>query len=111
LVVAELAGAELIVAESVELLSIEVAYATSEQQTLVSMKVPAGTTVRDAARLAGLGAAFPQLDADTAPLGIFGVRVKKPELCQVREGDRVEIYRPLLRDPKKRRREKAMKDA
>ncbi len=88
---------------------IEVAYALPEQQRLTSLDVPEGTSVREAAGLAKMDEFFPDLDVSKAKLGIFGKLVPKPEQQLVKEGDRVEIYRPLLADPKRARAERAAK--
>lgn len=88
---------------------IEVAYATPEKQRIVSLTVPEGTTVREAARRSQLDEQFPGLDLEVAPLGIFGKKVPKPEQTAVEEGQRVEIYRPLLIDPKQARANRAAK--
>ena len=50
---------------------------------------------------------FPGLDLSSAPLGIFGKLVAKPEVRALEAGDRVEIYRPLLADPKEVRKARA----
>ncbi|NNF51544.1 MAG: RnfH family protein, partial [Gammaproteobacteria bacterium] len=60
------------------------------------------TTAREAVRLSGIRAEFPEIDLDTAPLGIFGKKVKSDVVLQ--EGERVEIYRPLKADPREVRR-------
>ena len=88
---------------------IEVAYATPEKQRIVSLTVPGGTTVREAARRSQLDELFPGLDLEAVPLGIFGKKVPKPEQTAVEEGQRVEIYRPLLIDPKQARANRAAK--
>ena len=91
-------------------IAVEVVYALADKQKLLQMTVPAGTTVREAALRSGLDAHFPGLDLASAPLGIFGKAVPKPEERVLAEGERVEIYRPLVADPRevrKRRAEKA----
>jgi hypothetical protein len=89
-------------------IEIEVAYALPEKQRIVPLAVPLGTTAIDAAKASGITEAFPQLtlSADTR-LGIFGQEVSQEHI--LREGDRVEIYRPLLLDPKEIRRLRAEK--
>ena len=52
---------------------------------------------------------FPELDLSQAPLGIFGKAVGKPEERVLEEGERVEIYRPLIADPKEVRKQRAAK--
>ena len=89
-------------------ISIEVAYATPEKQKIIMLDVPAGTNIRAAARLSGLEKLFPELSYD-APMGIFGKKVAKPDEQEVKAGDRIEIYRPLLIDPKQARANRAAK--
>jgi uncharacterized protein len=66
-----------------------------------------GSTVHQALQASGLGAEFPELDVRTAPIGIWGRKARLPQL--LREGDRIEIYRPLQVDPKVARRERFRK--
>lgn len=91
-------------------LTVEVAFALPERQKIVALAVPAGTTAREAVRLASLERYFPDLPTDTfehAELGIFGKRLRDPEGHALRAGDRVEIYRPLRIDPKQARIKRA----
>ncbi|MBV8047658.1 MAG: RnfH family protein [Paludibacterium sp.] len=91
-----------------EAIEVEVAYATPQQQRLLALTVPQGTRALEAAERSGLLAEF----AVPLPprLGVFGKAV--PADYVLRAGDRVEIYRPLLADPKevRRRRARAAKD-
>lgn len=91
------------------LITLEVAYALPERQKIVTLQVEEGTSVRQAALSSGLDQHFPDIDLAQARLGIFGKLVAKPEQEQVREGDRVEIYRPLIADPKQSRAKRAEK--
>lgn len=89
-----------------EQVSIEVVYALPEQAYQLSVSVPKGTSVREA--VLQVAAALPQeASVATAALGIFGQRLAHPEQQPVASGDRVEIYRPLLIDPKEVRRRRA----
>lgn len=88
-------------------LSIEVAYALAGEQKLLRLSVPEGCTVREAVLASGMQAHFPDLDLLRAPLGIFGKVVAKPDERVVAEGERVEIYRPLVADPKEVRKQRA----
>ncbi|MBZ9558887.1 MULTISPECIES: RnfH family protein [unclassified Modicisalibacter] len=91
-------------------LSVEVAFALPQQQAVVSLSVPPGTTARDAVRQACLERHFPDLPHTTflqADLGIFGKMLRDPERHVLHAGDRVEVYRPLLIDPKQARRQRA----
>lgn len=97
-----------------ESIIIEVAYALPHKQRLVSLSVPESTTARQAVMLADLPALFPELPSDTftqAPLGIFGRALRDPETQPLREGDRVEVYRPLAIDPKAARLARARRQA
>lgn len=86
---------------------VEVVYALAERQKLIELTVPEGTTMLEAARLSGIEREFPGLDLAQARLGIFGKAVADPAQRQLREGERVEIYRPLTIDPKAARRVRA----
>ncbi len=92
---------------SAEVLSVEVACALPEQQRVAALTVPVGCTAREAVRLAGLVQAFPSLDLDSLVLGLFGQRIEDDHVLA--DGDRVELYRPLLLDPKEARRQRAAK--
>lgn len=87
------------------LLSIEVAYALPQQQTLLKLQVPTGTTLREAIRRSGLPQRHPELDIERISVGVFSRPAALDDL--VGEGDRVEIYRPLAADPKDVRRRRA----
>ena len=87
------------------MLEIEIVYGLADRQVLKSMTVAEGTTVREAALKSGLEVEFPKLDLQQAPLGIFGKAVTDETM--LRDGDRIEVYRPLLIDPKEARRKRA----
>jgi uncharacterized protein len=88
-----------------EMIFVEVAYATPERQLILKLEVPANTTAIEAVRLSGIEEQFPEIEAGRNRLGVFG------KLCKddrpLNAGDRVEIYRPLLVDPRAARRELA----
>ncbi|MBE7373443.1 RnfH family protein [Pseudomonas lopnurensis] len=88
-------------------IAVEVVYALADRQKLLRLTVPAGTTVREAALRSGMDAHFPGLELASAPLGIFGKAVPKPDERVLAEGERVEIYRPLIADPKEVRKQRA----
>jgi putative ubiquitin-RnfH superfamily antitoxin RatB of RatAB toxin-antitoxin module len=92
-------------------IAIEVVYALADKQKLLRLTVPQGTTVREAALRSGMDGFFPGLDLATSPLGIFGKAVPKPDERVLEEGERVEIYRPLIADPKEVRKQRAAKAA
>jgi putative ubiquitin-RnfH superfamily antitoxin RatB of RatAB toxin-antitoxin module len=88
-------------------IEVEVAYANPEQQVLVALKMPAGATVEQAIHASGLLSRFPEIDGTDLKAGIFGSVCKLDQT--VRQADRVEIYRPLIHDPKEARRQRAAK--
>lgn len=98
-------------ADSVASIQIEVAYALPEKQRVLSVEVEDGTTVADAARQSGITREFPDLDLADAKYGVFGKAVRNADAEPVKEGDRVEIYRPLIIDPKQARANRAAKAA
>lgn len=86
-------------------ITVEVAYALPEKQSLVEITIPEGSTVLEAARESGITRQFEGVDLDNAKFGIFG-KVSSPKQV-LREGDRVEVYRPLIADPKEVRKARA----
>ena len=92
-------------------IEIEVVHAAVDRQVLRTVSVPEGTTVREAALKSGIGAEFPELALSGCPLGIFGKVVADPQIRPIQAGERIEIYRPLLADPKEVRRLRAAKAA
>ena len=93
------------------MVDVEVVYAAVDRQALLSVAVPVGTTVRAALLRSGIGDGFPELNLADCPVGIFGKVIADPETRPVQAGDRIEIYRPLLADPKEVRRLRAAKAA
>lgn len=89
-------------------LVVEVAYARPDVQDVVRVTLPAGATLRDAVALSGLLDRFPEIDLDRQTIGVYG----KPSTLDapVNDGDRVEIYRPLVANPKEMRRRRAIKE-
>ena len=85
-------------------LLVEVAYARSDRQKIISLRVTPGCDAREAVRLSGIVNYFPEIQIDTAILGVFGKVIQKPESYSVNSGDRIEIYRSLAVDPKEMRR-------
>ena len=84
---------------------VEVAYALPNKQSLVSIEVEKGTTIKEAIEASGVLDTYDQIDLTRDKVGIFS---KFATLDTVlREKDRVEIYRPLIADPKKVRKERA----
>lgn len=92
-----------------QLIPIEVAYATPERQKILSVKVAPNTTLIDAVRQSSITDIFPYLDIESADLGIWAKA--KPNTTIVQAGERIEIYRNLIADPKESRRKRAAKKA
>ncbi|MDH4652049.1 RnfH family protein [Pseudomonas sp. JS3066] len=90
---------------------IEVVYALAGHQQLLRLDVPVGISAREAVLRSGMAEHFPDLDLASCPLGIFGKALPNPEDRLLEEGDRVEIYRPLIADPKEVRKQRAAKAA
>ena len=91
------------------MMQVEVAYALPHDQKIVKLKVEIGCTVYEAVVRSKLVDHFPEIDPDTAPMGIFGKAVRDPKQEVLGPGQRVEIYRPLLIDPKAARANRAAK--
>ena len=85
--------------------TVEIIYATIESQELLSLSVAEHTTIQDCIEQSGLLAQFPDIDLSVMKVGIFSQ--VKPLSHSVNEGDRIEIYRTLIADPKEVRRKKA----
>ncbi len=86
---------------------VTVCYARPDSVFLKTLDVPEGTTIAAAIVGSGLQQAFPEVDPSTMRVGIYG-KLKTPETL-LREGDRVEVYRPLTADPKQARRRRVQK--
>ena len=86
-------------------------HAAVDRQVLLKVLVPRGCTVRGALLRSGIAEQFPELDLANCAVGIFAKAVADPDSCEVRAGDRIELYRPLLADPKEVRRLRAAKAA
>ncbi|AZF60199.1 RnfH family protein [Pseudomonas sp. R11-23-07] len=93
------------------MVDIEVVHAAIERQVLLAVAVPEGTSLRAAVHMSRIAEQFPQLELAECPLGIFGKVVADADTLVVQPGDRIEIYRPLLADPKEVRRQRAAKAA
>lgn len=90
-------------------IKVEVAHATQQQQAVLAVQLPAGSTVADAIERSAIRDVFPGLTVDPGAVGIYSRKVPLDHV--LREGDRVEIYRPLVADPKEVRRERAARAA
>lgn len=87
--------------------TIEIAYATPELQKIIECQVDPGVSPREAVRQSGIERYFAEIDPDFCDLGVFGKSVA--EDYKLEDGDRIEIYRPLIADPKEVRRQRAAK--
>ncbi|WP_339900190.1 RnfH family protein [uncultured Gilvimarinus sp.] len=97
-----------------DLITVEVAYALPDRQTILEVLVEPGTTAFQAVERSGIVREYPELDIENAKMGIFGQALgtkglKPPREHELQAGDRVEIYRPLQSDPKEVRRRRAEK--
>jgi putative ubiquitin-RnfH superfamily antitoxin RatB of RatAB toxin-antitoxin module len=84
---------------------VEVAYAKPEVQVIIPLDVKEGTTLEEAIQLSGILTQFPEIDLAVNKVGIFSKISKKGQV--LRDKDRVEIYRPLIADPKEVRKQRA----
>lgn len=87
------------------MIPVEVAYALPDRQVILTVQVPIDATVEQAVERSGILAQFPEVDLAKNKVGIFSRLV--PLTQCVRAQDRIEIYRPLIADPKTARRERA----
>jgi len=91
--------------ENAEMIEVEVAYALPDVQVIIPVKIHADATLEDAITHSGILDNFPEIDLGKSKVGIFGKLARKN--ATLRPGDRVEIYRPLIADPKEVRRQRA----
>jgi uncharacterized protein len=90
-----------------ETLTVEVACALPRRQLILELQVDQGTTAEQAIRASGILEQFPEIDLQSSKVGIFGKPCKLSQALH--HGDRVEIYRPLIADPKEIRKQRAAK--
>jgi uncharacterized protein len=86
-------------------ITVEVAYALPQQQLIIPVQVSPGTTAEQAILASGILAKFPEIDLNQNQIGIFGKLTKLD--TTLRNLDRIEIYRPLIADPKEVRKQRA----
>lgn len=90
-----------------EFINVEVAYARPDQQVIVAFSVPAETSAEQAILASGIVERFPEINLSQQTIGIFS------QICTLQKtlsnGDRIEIYRPLLQDPMTARRNRLQK--
>lgn len=89
---------------------VDVVFALPDRQVVLPLDVPAGTTLHDAVRCSGIVERFPgMIDPGRTPMGIFGKIEKQPRQRVLEDGDRVEIYRPLVIEPNAARKRRAQR--
>ena len=88
-----------------ELMNIDVVYPLPEKQEIFTVSLPTGASVRQAIEASGVLLKYPEIDMSKNKIGVFA-RLAKPD-APLRDRDRVEIYRPLIADPKEVRRQRA----
>ncbi|MEW6342095.1 MAG: RnfH family protein [Paraburkholderia sp.] len=89
------------------MLSIEVCYALPHEQALIPVELPEGATLQQALDASGILERYPQIDLTQQKVGVFGKL--KPLDTVLADHDRVEIYRPLIVDPKAARQRRVDK--
>jgi len=94
--------------EAPDRIRVEVVYATPDRQELVVLQMPAGSTVADAIERSGMTEKFAGMEVDQGAVGIFSRKVPMDHVLE--SGDRVEIYRPLIADPREARRRRANRE-
>jgi len=91
--------------ENAEIIPVEVTYALPDRQALLALEVPVDASIADAIAQSGILEQFPEIDLHINKVGVFGKLGKLTDGLQA--GDRVEIYRPLIADPKEIRKQRA----
>jgi putative ubiquitin-RnfH superfamily antitoxin RatB of RatAB toxin-antitoxin module len=89
-----------------KVIDVELVLATAERQVLLAIRVASGTTVADVIADSSLDEEFPELRVGDLEVGVWGKPVARHHV--VRDGDRIEIYRPLRIDPREARRQAAL---
>lgn len=84
---------------------VQVVYAYADRQALLNVEAPTDATLERVIRDSGILTQFPEIDLRQLAIGVYGVRASLTDV--VRDGDRIEIYRPLRVDPKEARRRRA----
>jgi uncharacterized protein len=92
-----------------EMIEVEVAYALPDKQKIYGLLVEKGTTALAAAKQSAVCKDFDVTNLDSIKMGVFGQTIKAPADYVLQAGERVEIYRPLIADPKAARRQRAEK--
>ncbi|AUD79455.1 RnfH family protein [Kangiella profundi] len=89
-------------------IKVEVCYALPEKQTLLSLEVNSGDTIESIIQQSGILELYPEIDLAENKVGIFSKLAKLTDTLHA--GDRIEIYRPLIGDPKEVRKQRAQKN-
>lgn len=89
------------------MIKVEIIYALPDTATSLSIEVAEGTTAEQAVLQSGIAEKCPEIDLTNLTLGVWNRTVKSHQV--LKEGDRIEIYRPLIADPKAARRQRAEK--
>jgi putative ubiquitin-RnfH superfamily antitoxin RatB of RatAB toxin-antitoxin module len=88
-----------------EMIQVQVCYATDKHEILIDLEVEQGATIADAIERSGIKGRLPGVDLDQHPVGIFSKKKTRDTVLRTR--DRIEIYRPLIADPKTTRRKRS----
>ena len=88
---------------------VEVAFALPTEQKIISLNVPDECSAYEAVIKSGIVELYPEIDPETTPMGVWAKVLKNPKETLLREGQRVEIYRPLIAEPKEARAKRAAK--
>ena len=91
--------------ENAETIPVEVVYALPDRQVILALEVPADASIAEVIAQSGILQQFPEIDLDSSKVGVFGKLGKLTD--SLHAGDRVEIYRPLIADPKEVRKQRA----
>lgn len=89
-------------------ITVEICYALPEKQTLLSLEVEASATIGEIISQSGIIELYPEIDLTQNKVGIFSKLAKLTDTLH--DGDRIEIYRPLIADPKEVRKQRAEKN-
>ncbi|MEA1890729.1 MAG: RnfH family protein [Pseudomonadota bacterium] len=88
-----------------ETMHIDVIFAVPDEQAVINVELPAQSTLDDAIRESKIMEKYPEIDLEVNKTGVFGKPAKRDAVLH--PGDRVEIYRPLIADPKEMRKQRA----
>ncbi|MBR9865862.1 MAG: RnfH family protein [Oceanospirillales bacterium] len=91
------------------MIKVEVAYALPNEQKIIALQVAEDCSAYEAVVQSRIAEMFPQIDIENDPMGIFGKAIADPKHYILKPGQRVEVYRPLIADPKEIRARRAAK--